>query len=134
MPHLGVAWIRLQIRNLPIQYFLFRYRGFFLWPDGNRRGMLVARRLYMRSLSKLLTSTVLAAAFVAPVIITGCAARVSTGYTYHDGYYNDDHVWDSNEVAFYGRWENDTHRNHKDFRKRDAAEQKEYMTWRHNQH
>jgi hypothetical protein len=86
----------------------------------------------MRSLSRLLTSTILAVAFVSPVIITGCSARV--GYTVHDGYYNDDHVWDRNEVAFYGRWENETHRGHVDYRKRRPDEQKEYMTWRHNQH
>ena len=88
----------------------------------------------MRFLSRVLASTVLAAALVSPVIVTGCAARVSTGYTYHDPYYNDDHVWDANEVNFYGRWENETHRDHVDFRKRPEAEQKEYMTWRHNQH
>jgi hypothetical protein len=64
----------------------------------------------------------------------GCAARVSTGYRVHDGYYNDDHVWDNNEIAFYGRWENETHRDHVDFRNRPANDQREYWTWRHNQH
>ena len=88
----------------------------------------------MRTLSRLLTSTLLAAAFVSPMIITGCAARVSTGYRIHDGYYNDDHVWDDNEVVFYGRWENETHRDHRDYRRRRPAEQKEYWTWRHNHH
>ena len=88
----------------------------------------------MRSLSRHLTSIVLAAAFVSPVIIAGCAGRVTTGYRVHDGYYNDDHVWDNNEAGFYGRWEGDTHRNHRDFRRRPTNEQKEYWTWRHNQH
>jgi hypothetical protein len=88
----------------------------------------------MRSLFRHLTSIVLAATFFSPAIITGCAARVSTGYTVHDGYYNDDHVWDNTEVGFYGRWEGETHRSHVDFRKRPAAEQKEYFTWRHDQH
>jgi len=88
----------------------------------------------MRSLFKLLTSTVLAVAFVSPAIITGCAARVRTGYTVHDPYYNDDHVWDTTEIGFYGRWENETRRRDVDYRKRSPAEQKEYMTWRHNQH
>jgi hypothetical protein len=63
--------------------------------------------------------------------MTGCAARVSTGYAVHDGYYNDDHVWDNNEVVYYGRWENETHRHHRDFRKRPDNEQKEYWDWRH---
>jgi hypothetical protein len=88
----------------------------------------------MRPLSRHVTSIILAAAFFSPVLITGCAARVSTGYTIHDGYYNDDHVWDNTEVGFYTRWEGETHRSHVDFRKRPAAEQKEYFTWRHNQH
>jgi len=84
----------------------------------------------MRSLYRHLSSLVLAAAFLSPMLITGCAARV----TYHDAYYNDDHVWDRTEVGFYGRWETETHRTHVDFAKRPAAEQKEYFTWRHGQH
>jgi hypothetical protein len=92
------------------------------------------RRLHMRLVCRYLTSLVLALAFVSPTIISGCAARVSTGYTVRDPYYNDDHVWDTTEVGFYTRWENDTHRKHVDFRKRPAAEQKEYWTWRHGQH
>ena len=87
----------------------------------------------MRSLSRRLISAVLAAVLVSPAIITGCAARVSSGYRVHDGYYNDDHVWDDNEITLYTRWEGDTHRDHKDFRGRSADEQKEYFTWRHNQ-
>jgi hypothetical protein len=97
-------------------------------------GKMILRRHYMRPLSRLVTSIILVAAFFSPALITGCAARVSTGYTIHDGYYNDDHVWDGTEVGFYSRWEGDTHRNHEDFRKRPAVEQKEYFTWRHGQH
>ncbi len=88
----------------------------------------------MRPFPIHVASIVLAAAFFSPVFFSGCSARVSTGYTVHDGYYNDDHVWDDNEVVFYNRWEGDTHRSHVDFRKRPANEQKEYFTWRHNQH
>jgi hypothetical protein len=81
-----------------------------------------------------LSGFVLSAAFASAILISGCSARVSTGYRVHDGYYSDDHVWDNNEVVFYGRWENETHRRHEDFRHRDEKEQKEYWTWRHNQH
>ena len=88
----------------------------------------------MRSVSRYVTALILAAAFVSPAVITGCAARISTGYTVHDPYYSDDHVWDNSEVGFYTRWEGDTHRHHEDFRKRPADEQKEYWTWRHGQH
>jgi hypothetical protein len=88
----------------------------------------------MRFPSRTATSFVLGVAFASTLLIAGCSARVSTGYRVHDGYYNDDHVWDGNEVTFYGRWENETHRQHQDFRRRKADEQKEYWTWRHNQH
>jgi hypothetical protein len=77
---------------------------------------------------------VLGVVFTSATMLAGCSARVSTGYRVHDGYYNDDHVWDNNEVGFYGRWEGETHRKHVDFRRRNANEQKEYWTWRHNQH
>jgi hypothetical protein len=88
----------------------------------------------MRTFPRHVASMILAVAFFSPMPFTGCSARVSTGYTVHDGYYNDDHVWDNNEVVFYNRWEGDTHREPKDFRSRPADEQKEYFTWRHNQH
>lgn len=87
----------------------------------------------MRLSPKLLTSFALSAAFASAMALAGCSARVSTGYRMHDGYYNDDHVWDNNELVFYSRWENDTHRRHEDFRRRNADEQREYWNWRHNQ-
>jgi hypothetical protein len=88
----------------------------------------------MRFFPRHVISIVLAAAFASPVIMTGCAARITTGYRVHDSYRNDDHVWDANEEGFYARWEGETHRQHKDFRSRSADEQKEYWTWRHDQH
>jgi hypothetical protein len=84
--------------------------------------------------SRAVTSFLLSVAFASTLIFTGCSARVTTGYRVHDGYYNDDHVWDKNEIAFYGRWENETHRKHDDISHRNADEQKEYWSWRHNQH
>ena len=88
----------------------------------------------MRSFPKHLASVILATFFSSTMLFTGCSARVSTGYTVHDGYYNDDHVWDDHEIVFYNRWEGETRRDHRDFRSRPANEQKEYFTWRHNQH
>jgi hypothetical protein len=41
-------------------------------------------------------------------------------------------VWNAHEGVYYQRWEVETHRDHRDFKKRDAGEQKEYWTWRHN--
>jgi hypothetical protein len=71
------------------------------------------------------------AGLASPVIITSCAARV--GYRVHDPYYNDYHRWDDHETAYYNQWSVETHRDsHRDFRKLNRDEQKEYWTWRHN--
>jgi hypothetical protein len=86
----------------------------------------------MRKLNRTLSMFALTAALSAPILIGGC----SGGGTYrtYDPYYNDYHVWNNDEVVYYNRWEHDTHRDHVDFRKRKADDQKEYWNWRHNQH
>ena len=86
----------------------------------------------MRPLSRALSTLVLTAMLSVPVLIGGCSAHV--GYRSYDPYYNDYHVWNNDEVVYYNRWEHDTHRDHRDFRKRSNDEQKEYYSWRHNQH
>jgi hypothetical protein len=86
----------------------------------------------MRLLSKYLSSALLAAVLISPAMITGCSARVSTGYRVHDGYYNDDHLWNNDEIIYYNRWEGDTHRDHRDFRRRSRDEQNDYFKWRHD--
>jgi hypothetical protein len=86
----------------------------------------------MRTFSRALTTFALTTALAAPLLIAGCSARV--GYRTYDPGYNDYHTWDNNEVGVYSKWEVDTHRQHKDFRKRSADEQKEYWTYRHSQH
>jgi hypothetical protein len=84
----------------------------------------------MRSLSRNLIVALMAVAFAVPVAVTGCAGHAR----YYDADHGDYHVWDNNEAVYYNRWETETHRDHKDFNKRSADEQKEYWNWRHNQH
>jgi hypothetical protein len=73
----------------------------------------------------------MAGALATPVIITGCAARV--GYRVYDPYYRDYHVWDDHESAYYQQWAVANHRDpHRDFRKLNHDQQKEYWTWRHS--
>jgi hypothetical protein len=86
----------------------------------------------MRKFSQHLVTLVFATSLISPAIITGCSAHV--GYRVYDPGYADYHTWDANENGFYTRWEAETHRPHVDFRRRPANEQKEYFTWRHNQH
>jgi hypothetical protein len=81
---------------------------------------------------KFVSSFLLATAFCLPLVINGCAARAS--YRVYDPYNRDYHQWDNNEVVYYQRWEVETHRDHREFKKRQKDEQKEYWNWRHNHH
>jgi hypothetical protein len=59
----------------------------------------------------------------------GCAAHVRV----YDPYYTDYHTWNHDEVVYYNQWAVETHRDpHRDFRKLNENEKKEYWTWRHN--
>ena len=86
----------------------------------------------MRKLTRTLSMFALTVALSAPILIGGCSG--GGYYRTYDPYYNDYHVWNNDEVVYYNRWEHDTHRDHVDFRKRKSDDQKEYWTWRHNQH
>ena len=86
----------------------------------------------MSRIPRYLSSILLGVAVLSPVVVSGCAAHAS--YRVYDTGHSDYHVWDSNEVVYYQRWEGETHRDHREFRKRNGDEQKEYWNWRHNQH
>jgi hypothetical protein len=86
----------------------------------------------MRKLTHALSMFALTVVLAAPIVVAGCSGGV--GYRTYDPYYNDYHVWNNDEVVYYNRWEHDTHRDHVDFRKRKADDQKEYWNWRHSQH
>lgn len=88
----------------------------------------------MKPLSRFLISLTAMLALAPPLILTGCAARVSTGYRVYDPDYRDYHAWDDGETVYYGRWESENHKQHRNFRKRSKNERKEYWEWRHNQH
>ncbi len=74
-------------------------------------------------------SILLAASLAVPVLCGGCAARVRV-YDPNDHNY---HRWAAEE-PYYNRWEAETHRDHREFKKRSDADQKAYWDWRHNQH
>ncbi len=75
----------------------------------------------MRSVPRQLASILLSAAMASTVLVSGCAV--------HARVYD---RWNGHETVYYGQWESETHRDHQDFNKRSAADQKEYWTWRHN--
>jgi hypothetical protein len=88
-------------------------------PDPGAKG----ETMILRKIS----SFFLAAAMVTPVLIAGCAVHA---HAYYDPYYHDYHPIDG-EVVYYNHWEGETHREHKDLKQRDKADQKEYWDWRH---
>ena len=79
-------------------------------------------------------TTLLGAALLLPLTITGCAAHVSAGYRVYDPYYSDYHVWGPDEDVYYHRWLGERHYEYRDFRRLPADRQKEYWQWRHSQH
>ncbi|MGB6742509.1 MAG: hypothetical protein WBE38_02545 [Terracidiphilus sp.] len=81
----------------------------------------------MRLLSRNLAPFLLAAVCATPVFMAGCAVHARV----YDPYYHDYHPW-GGETVYYQQWETNTHRDHMDFNKRNAADQKEYWDWRHS--
>jgi len=80
-----------------------------------------------RTLYSLLLGAALASA------LGGLACAEHRVYRVYDPYYTDYHVWNDEEIVYYQRWCNETHRDrNRDFRKLSRDEQKEYWTWRHN--
>jgi len=76
-------------------------------------------------------SLLLSAVLAAPLVTTGCAEHHH--YRAYDPYHNDYHRWDNNEVVYYNQWTVETHRDqHRDYRKLNKEEQKEYWNWRHD--
>jgi hypothetical protein len=80
----------------------------------------------MRTLYQRLAPLMFAAILLSTVAITGCAPRV------YDPYHHDYHRWNHDEIVYYQRWENETHRQHVDFSKRSEGDKKEYWDWRHS--
>lgn len=78
--------------------------------------------MFLRNVSSCLFAVAIATAG----LTTGCTVHAR----YYDPYYHDYHPVDG-EVVFYGQWEQETHREHKDLNKRNDAEKKEYWDWRH---
>jgi hypothetical protein len=73
---------------------------------------------------------------IAPLLFAGILATgvLTIGCTVHaglyDSYHHDYHPVDG-DVTFYGNWETETHRDHKELKERDKKDQKEYWDWRH---
>jgi hypothetical protein len=73
---------------------------------------------------RLLQAAIIAA-LAGPAAIAGCA----THQTYNP-YYRDYGRWDGDDRWYYQRWEVVTRRDHRDFDRRTADEQRAYWHWR----
>jgi hypothetical protein len=77
--------------------------------------------------SSILSSLLLGATLALSLAGMACAERHY--YRVYDPYYTDYHVWNDEEVVYFHRWCDETHRDHdRDFRKLSRDEQKEYWT------
>ena len=84
----------------------------------------------MQKTGYVVRSVLLAGVMACAMLGTACAHHY---YRVYDPYYSDYHVWNHDEVVYYERWANETHRDpHRDFRHLPQNEQKEYWDWRHS--
>lgn len=79
----------------------------------------------MRSGYRLFSALMIAGALASPVIVSGC-------YQHHEHGYGATATWSDNEGPYYARWEGETHRDHREWAQRNADEQKQYWSWRHD--
>ena len=81
-------------------------------------------RLWRRAVPHL----VLASLLISPIAMIGCAEHAQYQvYDPDDGTY---HYWNNGEGVYYQQWEVQTHRRHRDYRRRDQDEQRQYWQWR----
>jgi len=80
------------------------------------------------SLKKIYSSWLLTATMTTTLFAIGCTVHAG----YYDPYYHDYHPMQG-EVVYYGQWESETHREHKELKQRNKDEQNEYWDWRHKQ-
>lgn len=70
---------------------------------------------------KKINRFLIAAVLMVPLLGTGCMHR-------------EVYAWGPGEQTYYVQWENETHRDHVDWERRNKHDQKEYWKWRHQHH
>lgn len=81
----------------------------------------------MQRIRRFMTSFLLAAVMIAPVVSAGCAARAR----YYDADYRDYHRWDAREDRAYHRYWDEHHERYRDWKELNEKEQRNYWKWRH---
>jgi hypothetical protein len=72
----------------------------------------------MKRMRRFLGTLMMLSLLGGTVAIAGCAARM------YDADHNDYHRWNHQENVFYVQWEQETHRDHRNFRDRDDNEKR----------
>ncbi len=87
-----------------------------------------------------MSSLALIAAMAGPVALGASAqerrdddrGRPAVQIRVYDRHHRDYHNWDDHESRAYVRWETDNRRRHREYARRQRAEQNRYWAWRHN--
>jgi len=77
---------------------------------------------------RFFATILLAGSFLAPLAISGCAARVRV----YDDYYSDYHYWGPAEDHAYRVWLAERHYEYREYARLSHEQQREYWAWRHN--
>lgn len=81
----------------------------------------------MKSLAKKLAPLLFAFSLMATVFNTGCAVHARV----YDSYDHQYRSW-APESGFYIQWEQETHRHHRDFNRRNDDDKSAYWKWRYD--
>jgi len=87
---------------------------------------------------QIVSLTLILGIAAAPLMLASCMtshhgyAETGIGVSVYDRGHNDYHTWNDGEVTFYAQWEGSTKREHQDFNRRNADEQRQYWDWRHS--
>lgn len=74
-----------------------------------------------------LAPLVLGFALTAPLLSSGCAARVR----YYDDYQGDYHYWNGGEDRAYRAWLAERHYEYREYNRLNREQQRDYWHWRH---
>jgi hypothetical protein len=90
----------------------------------------------MRYGYRLLSALMIAGALASPTLVTGCFHHQYANGQYANGQYANGQYangsWSDSERPHYAQWEQSTKQEHRDYSARNASEQQQYWSWRHD--
>lgn len=86
----------------------------------------------MRQLKRYIGALVVAAAFVAPTVVTTTVTAQGVQVRVFDSNHRDYHNWDDREDRAYRRYLNEQHHSYREYNRQNKRSQRSYWTWRHS--